>query len=326
MATQSGQGTTFNLPNYTGELFQIAPSDTPFLSAIGGLTGGKSTSSIEFEWQTEDLESTSANNSKVEGDDAPTASEVSRSNVSNVCEIHQEAIEVTYTKQAAVGLHNGINIEATNPVRDELQHQIDLKLRKVAIDVEKSFLTGTYQKPVNNSTPRKTRGILTAISTNTASTASLSKADVDGLLAKMFNNGARLDMDNTVFMVNATNKIALTNVYAAAGLNQPTMTRNLGGVAINTLVTDFGIFGVMLNRWLDDASIAVLDLSVCAPVFLNVPNKGHMFVEPLAKTGASDKYQLYGEVGLEYGPETYHGLLTVTSSSSSSSSSSASSS
>ncbi|MGH3997484.1 MAG: SU10 major capsid protein [Pseudonocardiaceae bacterium] len=312
MATVSGQGTTFNLPNYTGELFSIAPSETPFLSAIGGLGAGKSTTSVEFEWQTEDLETTSANNAKVEGAAAPAGSEVSRSNVTNVVEIHQEAIEVSYTKQAATGLHNGINNEASNPVRDELSHQVNLKLKKIAIDVEKSFLSGVYAKPATNATARTTRGALTAITTNVFANGAvdrpLSKAIVDNALRDMFTNGAPLD-ENTVFMVGAAQKVALSGVYSAAQQNQPTPSRNIGGVAIDTLVTDFGVFGVMLNRWMPAGQIGVLNLGVCAPVFLNVPRKGHLFVEPLAKTGASDKYQIYGEIGLEYGPEVYHGLI-----------------
>lgn len=313
MATVSGQGTTFNLPNYTGELFNIAPSDTPFLSAIGGLGSGKATTSVEFEWQTEDLESTSANNAKVEGAAAPAASGVSRSNVSNVVEIHQESIEVSYTKQAATGLHNGINWEESNPVRDELAHQVNLKLRKVAVDIEKSFLSGVYAKPANNATARTTRGVLTAITTNVFANGgtprALTKAIVDNALADMFENGAVLNQASTVLMLGPAQKIALSNLYSSATLNQPTETRNIGGVAIDTLVTDFGVFGVMVNRWFPTGKIGVIDLSVCAPVFLNVPGKGHLFVEPLAKTGASDKYQLYGEVGLEYGPEVYHGLI-----------------
>lgn len=314
MATVSGQGTTYNLPNYTGELFQIAPSDTPLLSAIGGLTGGKTTPSVEFEWQTEGLETTSANNSKVEGANAPTASEVSRSNISNVCEIHQEAIQVSYTKQAAVGLHNGINIEETNPVRDELQHQVNLKLRKIAVDVEKSFLSGVYAKPANNSTARTTSGVLTAVTTNVFANGgtgrAISKSIVDTALSNMYTNGAPLSGDNTVFMVGPGQKIALSNVYSAAPqLNQATYTRNIGGVAIDTIVTDFGVFGVMLNRWMPAGQVAVLDFSVLAPVFLEIPGKGHMFVEPLAKSGAYDLYQVYGEIGLEYGPENFHGLI-----------------
>jgi hypothetical protein len=43
-------------------------------------------------------------------------------------------------------------------------------------------------------------------------------------------------------------------------------------------------------------------------VFLETPGKGHFFEEPLAKTGASDEVQIYGEIGLEYGKETAHGL------------------
>lgn len=313
MATVSGQATTFNLPNYTGELFTVAPSDTPFLSAIGGLNGGKIVKSVEFEWQTEDLESTSANNSRVEGANAPTASGVSRSNVSNVTEIHQESIEVSYTKQAAVGLHNGINNEEDNPMRSELQHQIDLKLVKVGVDIEKSFLTGTYAKPGTIATPRTTRGIVTAVTTNVFANGGtarpLSKSIVDNALAAMYTNGARLPQASTVFMMSPAQKIALSNLYSTAVLNQPTMTRNIGGVAIDTLVTDFGVFGAVVNRWFPAGKIGVIDLSVCRPVFLDVPGKGHLFVEPLAKNGAADRYQLYGEVGLEYGPEVYHGVI-----------------
>lgn len=316
MATVSGQGTTFNLPNYTGDLFQVAPSDTPLLTAIGGLNGAKTTPSVEFEWQTEGLEATSANNAKTEGSAAPAASEVSRTNVTNVVEIHQESVEVSYTKQSAVGLHNGINIEASNPVRDELQHQINLKLKKVAVDIEKSFLTGAYAKPADTSAPRTTCGVFSAVTTNvftgaTPGTAEeLTKARIDTALQDMFANGAPLSQDSTVFLVGPAQKVALSNLYAQPTLNQPTLTRNVGGVNIDTIVTDFGVFGVLLDRWAPAGKIGIIDLSVLSPVFLTVPGKGNLFVEPLAKTGASDKYQLYGEVGLEYGPEVYHGVIS----------------
>ena len=50
-----GMGTTYNLPNYTGELFGASPEDTPLLSMIGGLTSGESVASTLFEWQGYDL-------------------------------------------------------------------------------------------------------------------------------------------------------------------------------------------------------------------------------------------------------------------------------
>lgn len=315
MGAVSGQGTTYNLPNYHGELYQVTPTEAPFLSAIGGLTGGKRSKSVEFEWQTEDRRTSTANNSVVEGAAAPTAAERSRSNVTNVVEIHQSAVEVSYTRQAATGMYSGINIgDNDNPVGDELDHQIMIELQSMAVDIEMSFLTGTYQKPANNSTPRKTRGLLTAISTNVNANGgtprALTKAIVDSTLSTMFGNGARLPQASTVFLLGPGQKIALSNLYSTAVLNQPTMTRNVGGVAIDTIVTDFGTFGVMLDRWMPTGKIAIVDLSVCAPVWLEIPGKGLLFAEQLAKTGASEKWQLYGEVGLEYGAETYHGLIS----------------
>ena len=314
MASQSGQGTTYNLPNYTGELFQVSPSDTPFLSAIGGLSGGGLTSnSTEFEWQTVDLRSTSASNSKVEGAAAPTANEQSRSNVTNVVEIHQSKIDVSYTKQAAYGLKSGTNNTAGNPVQNELQFQINQELMAMAVDIEKSFLSGTYQKPANNSTARQTRGVLPAITTNVSANGgtprALTKAIVDNHLSSMFSNGSPLRQASTVFIVGAAQKIALSNLYSTATLNAPTQTRNVGGVAIDTIVTDFGTFGVMLDRWMPTGQIAVVDLAECAPVFLEIPGKGTLFAEPLARTGASYPYQLYCEIGLKYGPEVFHGLI-----------------
>ncbi len=38
--------------------------------------------------------------------------------------------------------------------------------------------------------------------------------------------------------------------------------------------------------------------------------EGNFFLEPLAKSGAADKYQIYGQAGLDYGAEWYHGKIT----------------
>lgn len=51
----------------------------------------------------------------MEGATAPTAEECSRSSVRNVCQIHQEKVEISYTKQASVGAFNG---PSSAPYRD----------------------------------------------------------------------------------------------------------------------------------------------------------------------------------------------------------------
>ena len=321
MGSVSGVGTNYGLPNYTGDLYQISPTETPLVSAIGGLSlqglsNGQNdgrTTSTEFEWSTVDIRTTSASNTKVEGAAAPTANSQSRSNVTNVVEIHQSKVSVAYSKMAAIGQKAGSNNDLPSNVTNEVDFQIGQELRAIAVDIEKSFTTGTYQKPANNSTARQTRGLRTAITTNLAANGgtgrALTKALFDGLLTTMHGNGAIFD-ETVVVIAGAAQKVNLSNIYSAATLNQPTQTRNVGGVAVDTLVTDFGVLGVMLDRWWPTGELAVVNLGVCEPVWLDIPGKGHgLFAEPLGLVGSSVDYQLYGEVGLEYGPEQYHGVL-----------------
>ena len=171
MAGITAMGTTFNLPNYQGEIFSLTPSDTPLLSAIGGLTGGGMTTATEFEWQTYDL-GQAGQNVALEGDVAPTAEGRVRANVRNVCQIHHRKVSVSYTKQSATGQiatptsapYRGV--PGDNPVTNELDWQVVQALKSVALDVNWSFVNGLYANPTTNATPRKTRGLLAAITSN----------------------------------------------------------------------------------------------------------------------------------------------------------------
>ena len=42
----------------------------------------------------------------------------------------------------------------------------------------------------------------------------------------------------------------------------------------------------------------------------SVPGKGSFFLEQLAKTGAGETYMIYGEVGLDHGPEWMSAKIT----------------
>ena len=55
----------------------------------------------------------------LEGAAAPTAQARSRSQVTNVCQIHQEKVSVSYSKLAAVGRHDGLGIEALGKLSKE---------------------------------------------------------------------------------------------------------------------------------------------------------------------------------------------------------------
>jgi hypothetical protein len=288
MGAVSGLGDSYDLPNYVGELFNITPNDTPFLSAIGGMTGGKSVTSKQFTWQTVD-NAAAAQTVVVEGADA-TFAERSRSEVTNVTQIMQYGVHVSYTKQAATGNLSGESILGNQPVQDELAFQLDMAMKRAARDIEFSFLQGAYVADTDISTARKTRGMLTAISTNEVAAAAAA-------------------LEQPVIFANAFQKQKLSSIYSSA-LSLAPRDRNIGGVNITTIETDFGEIGIVYDRHLPADDIIIADLAFCKPVFLDIPGKGHFFAEPLAQTGSAYKFQIYGEVGLEYGPEQFHGKIT----------------
>lgn len=315
MAGIAGRGTTYNLPNYHGMLIGITPEDTPFTSAIGGILGGiKTADATEFEWQTYDLRAADqATRVRLEGADAPAAEERVRANVKNVLEIHQEAVDVSYTKLAATGARAGLNVvQAGDVVLDEFTWQVAQQVKQVKRDVEYSFLRGAYQLPADNTTPRKTRGLLEAIVTNVsalAATPDLTSKHILDLLQLCFDNGGIQESETATLISNSVQKRWITKRFIT-DMGYREETRNVGGVSLTTIVTDFGRINTMLNRYMPQDQVVVCSLEQCKPVGLEVPGKGVFFVEPLAKTGASEKCQLYGEFGLEYGSERKHGKIT----------------
>ena len=307
MGAVSGLGDSYDLPNYVGELFNVTPNDTPFLSAIGGMTGGKSVTSKQFTWQTVD-NAAAAQTAVVEGAD-PVYAERTRSEVTNVTQIMQYGVNVSYTKQAATGNLSGESIIGNQPVQDELAFQLDMAMKRAARDIEFSFLQGTYVADTDISTARKTRGILEAITTNevAAAAAALDQAKVDAALKLLADSGA--PFETPVIMANAFQKQKLSSIYGSA-LSLAPRDRNVGGVNIQTIETDFGEVGIVYDRHLPADDVVIVDLAFCKPVFLDIPGKGHFFVEPLAQSGAAYKFQVYGEIGLEYGPEQFHAKIT----------------
>jgi len=305
-----GMGTTFNLPNFVGDLFTVSPEDTPLLSAIGGLTGGREAFDKTFEWQFYDLRDADPNRQRVEGAEAPVATERVRANANNVLEVHQETVSISYTKQS-VGPRGGFSTEArgTGAVANEMRWQMDAQIKQVARDIEASFIMGTYANPSDNTTPRKTRGLLEAITTNVIDLASapLGEEDINDLFQLTYDNGGT-EAETRTLIVGSAMKRQLTKIFLKDHDLQP-LSRSVGGLRLQVIETDFGSANIMVDRYIPAGQVIAASLEELAPRFLNVPGKGHFFWEPLAKTGASDSSQLYGEIGLEYGNERKHGKI-----------------
>ncbi|MEU7814124.1 DUF5309 family protein [Pseudonocardia sp. NPDC049154] len=391
MAGITAIGSTFNLPNYHGELLNITPVDTPLLSLSGGLNSGGQSADTEFEWSEFDLRDPEIR-PRLEGADAPNPEARVRSAKSNIVQIFHEAVATTYTKQAAVERYAADSLNTgssgSNAVRNEHAWQVEQSLIQIARDVNYVFWHSTYHKPTDNTTARRTRGLLQAIETNrsaagevtgvstatdtvtsashglsdgdkvvftdtgassairadrvyyvvssasgtfkvaatpggtpiTIGTATVSYVEagtpltVDTLnvfMQGVWDNGGISQQETATLFVPSRQKRAITAAYAAAYGQADAMagTRNVGGLDVTTVETDFGTLNLVLERALPADAVALVDLSQINPVFLSIPGKGVLFEEELAKTGATDKTQIYGELGLKYGDERRHGVL-----------------
>lgn len=318
MAGITGMGTTFNLPNYVGELFAISPEDTPFLTAIGGLTGGRVADAALFTWSTYDLRDADAGRQALEGANAPTAEARVRGTGHNVLEIHHEAIDISYSKKSFTGQYAStgsansqqVGVSGSNPVLDEEAFQIEVALKQIARDVAKGFIQGQFANPADNSSPRKTRGLSQAIATNVtqANNAALTEAMVLDTMQLAWEQGGLAEGETRTIICNALQKRRLTKIFIT-DKGYIEASRNVGGVNLQTFETDFGKCNIMLDRYAYTDEVLFVSLEECAPRFAEVPGKGFLFVEDLAKIGSSDRKQIYGEIGLEYGLETHHAKI-----------------
>ncbi len=313
MANVTGVGTSWNLPNYAGELFTADKAQTPLLSIIGGLTGGRQTTSSEFPTavlfdypeavQPDISESASVN--------APASSLIVREQETNVVQIHQEVVNLTYMKMSNSGNMSGLNSTAANSVEDEKAFQIRHKLIKIARDVEHSFINGVFNKAKSATDANRTRGLIELTKSGTTIDAEggmLSKSMLDSLYRQMAEAGAYFD--NMVMFLPAYQKQVLTDIYAKE-FNATMSTREvIGGVNVAQIETDFCRMGVVWDRFMPKDTILIADVAHIAPVFQAVPEKGVIFEEQLAKTGASDMIQIYSQIGLAHGPAFLHGSIT----------------
>lgn len=314
MSQVTGIGTTWNLPNYAGELFTADATQTPLLSMIGGLTGGRQTENYEFPTAVlyDFPEAAQPAISEQASATAPTAAHIAREQEKNVVQIHQETIDLTYMKQSNRGRISGINTagDTANPL-DEKAWQINQKLVKIARDVEYSFIQGTYQLPTAVNVAGKTRGMVELCSTGTtidAAGAALTRTMINTLMREMANAGAYFQ--NVVLFAPAYLKQVISEIYFGIGAAQLPATRNVGGYNVTEVETDFCKLGVVWDRFMPDDTLLVADVAHIAPVFQAVPEKGVLFEETLAKTGASDRVQIYGQLGLAHGPAFLHGTIT----------------
>jgi len=303
---------SFSVLNYSGLLYNKANTDTPFLNLISGNV--QYTNSVEFvcgQYYTSE-EGAIPEISETASLTAPDATFVTRSQLSNVTQIFHESVAISYAKQSNMATLSGVNIanQTANP-QDELDFQVARKMEKIKRSIEKTFIQGTYNKAAADNQVNKTRGILSAITTNVvaANGASLDLWLLDEAVRGISNNGG--DISNLYVFVNSENLLQVNGNAVEMGMPIGVAKDTEYGIQVRDVILPVGAtVKLVLGQFIPEGTALIFNPKYVGPVEQPVPAKGNFFLEELAKTGAGTKYQIFGQIGLDHGPEWFAAKIT----------------
>lgn len=288
----------------SGVIYSITPVDTYFTSKVAKT---KATSTTH-EWQTDTLDSPSAANAYVEGDDfsaqtiTPTVrlknyTQISRkdfviSRTSNLVNTAGRATELAYQKvrkgmalrrdiESACLQNKAATIAASNSARVAASVETWIYTNN---DIQASGVTtGTTPAPVS--------GVAGTAGTDGTASALVS-GDVNLALQQAWSTGGMTD----VILVGPTLKAKIDAFTAIAAPRRVVNQDEAVGLVMSAdvYVSDFGSHKVMLSRYMRASVVLCLDMSTWALAWLD-----QIHVEEIAKSGDSEKRMIVGEWTLE---------------------------
>lgn len=302
---------SFSSPNYSGLLFRKGNEKTPFSTIIGGKA--YTTDHTEFSVGVfyDAATGEQPNISEKASLTAPDANTVEKNQETNVTQIFQQSYGISDAKLSNMGTLSGLNAsnQVANPI-DEKVFQADRAMAKIAQDVEYTFVNGTYNKATTDATVNKTRGILTAITSNV----------IDGggkdlgywLMMEAIKSISEKsgETQNLIGLVSAIQLMQVQKDALENGLKVFSEGQSVNGIAVTTIVTPFGNLNLTQGRYLPKDTALIFNPMYCAPVMQMVPEKGNFYDTLLGQTGNGEKHTIFGQTGLDYGAEFLHAKIT----------------
>jgi hypothetical protein len=247
-----------------------------------------------------------------------TFESTTRAHAENTCQIVQKYVRTSYKAQSSFNKIIGDSsdygsYDGPNAVTDIHAFQTDIVLAEFYRDFNYTCWNGVYVKSTGAGVAAATRGLNAAISTYETSTtggvAELLKSDIDEHLATFADAGG--DTDGLVIWVNSAAKIKLSNLYTLNSQLAP-RDRNIGGVDVQSIITDFGTFPIVYDRDVPAGKIFFIKQDAVVNVWCPVPGKGNLFYEDKADAAAGITGMIYGQWGIDYGHEQLHSVIKTT--------------
>lgn len=287
-------------------IFNIAPTDTPFLSGCGKTTA----TNTLYEWQTDTLTAV-ADNKAVEGDDIDANAVTPTVRLNNYTQISRKAVSIPGT------------LEAVNRAgrKSEMAYQIALRGKELKRDMEYALVGINNARAVGNSTTaRELASVQAWINTNTSAGTNGADPTGDGTDARTdgtqraFTEELLKDVLQSVWsnsgsanalkcMLGAFNKRVASGFTGSATRFDNSEDKKLVA-AIDVYVSDWGEVTLVPNRFLRTRDALVLNMDYWKIAYLR-----DFQTDDLAKTGDATRKMLLVEYTLEASNEAASGIV-----------------
>lgn len=320
MTKQAGAFDTYtavgNREDLSNIIYNIAPYDTPFMSAIGST----SASAVKHEWQTDTLAAPGAN-AQLEGDVVTPADSSPTIRLDNICQIFRKTASVTGTQEK-------VNKAGRT---SELAYQMAKRMKEMKLDIELALLQNQAKVAGDATTPRKMAGIQSWLKTNTnraadgadptgngSDTATAGTARkpeekfITDVMQSCYTNGGR---PTKMFVAPKMKGYISANFIGGVGSPVTTYRQQqskTAGNVVEVYQTDFGLLDIIPDRVMVNAT-ASLDTSknifIVDPKMFKMAWLRPIFREDLAKTGDAKNVMLTAECTLEVCNEASSGVV-----------------
>ncbi len=291
-------------------IYDVSPSETPFLSAIKKVKA----KGVYHEWQKDAL-AAAADNKHIEGDDASPTAPSASTRLGNYCQIMKKHVVVSGTQEAVDKAGR----------KSEVVYQTKKRMKEIKLDLEKAMIgiaaVGNARVAGNDTTAREMGSIETYILSNTSlgATGAVSSGDgtdlltggtdrdfaeaqLTSVLQSCYDNGGNPKQ----LFVSSTNK-GVVSGFTGGGTHYVDKDDKKLVNSVDVYVGDFHTLTVQPSRQLVGDNVLAID-----PEYVAVATLRGLAMYDLAKTGDTIRKEMVMEATLEVCNEAAHGLIADT--------------
>ena len=295
---------TNNAEDVTDIVMNISPVDTPLLT----MAKKTSAEATYTQWPIESLSAVDTANANIEGDDATVDASTTPTLVGNYTQLMDKVASVT-TTQNAIKKYG---------VKNEMAKQMAKKSKERKRDMETTAFLNQARVVGAAGTAQKMRSLPSWLTTNVSrggsgANGSASAAATDGT-QRAFTEA----LFKAVVVANITNADELASVVMAGPANRANLSSQLSGnstrfyelkdgqlnASISVYRSDYGPLKLVMNRFQRER-----DMWFINPNYIGIRTLEPMQTVDLARTGLTEKRQLWTNWTLEVSNEAAHGVL-----------------